>query len=87
MATLEERLKLIETKEQQLKEQKRKLLKQHSEQERKERTRRLIQKGALAETYFNCIDLTEEDTKNLFIKISELQEVKNILPVFKIKAD
>ncbi|MEC0434416.1 hypothetical protein P8832_09610 [Bacillus subtilis] len=37
----------------------------NSSKERKERTRRLIQKGALLEKYFDCEDLTEEETEEL----------------------
>jgi len=34
-------------------------------EERKQRANRLIQKGALLEKYFDCSDLTVEETENL----------------------
>ena len=36
-----------------------------SQKERKERTRRLIQKGALLENYFECEQLSVEETEEL----------------------
>ena len=36
-----------------------------SQKERKERTRRLIQKGALLENYFECEQLSVEETEKL----------------------
>ena len=82
MESYEEKLAKLDEKQRQIEARKKKLIQQHKEKERKERTRRLIQKGALSETYFNCEKLTEEETKKLFIKISQLNEVKNILPVY-----
>ena len=47
---------------------------------RKERTRRLIQKGALAEKYFDIEDLTTEETEELFSTFSSfIKEKKNIM--------
>lgn len=43
--------------------------------ERKERTRRLIQKGALAEKYFQIENLTPDETELFFKKI--IQKIKS----------
>lgn len=43
--------------------------------ERKQRTRRLIQKGALAEKYFQIENLTPDETELFFKKI--LQKIKS----------
>lgn len=43
--------------------------------ERKERTRRLIQKGALAEKYFQIDNLTPDETELFFKKI--IQKIKS----------
>lgn len=48
---------------------------------RKERTRRLIQKGALAEKYFDIEDLSVEETEQLFKMVSAfVKEKKKMLP-------
>ncbi|MFV8807997.1 hypothetical protein [Aerococcus urinaeequi] len=43
--------------------------------ERKQRTRRLIQKGALAEKYFQIENLTPDETELFFKKI--IQKIKS----------
>ena len=43
--------------------------------ERKERTRRLIQKGALADKYFQIENLTPDETELFFKKI--IQKIKS----------
>lgn len=42
-----------------------------SNDERRARTRRLIQKGALLESYFDCEDLTVEETEELLSIFSD----------------
>lgn len=79
MNTLQEKLQQIEKRESQLKEQKRKLLKQQSDKERKTRTQRLIAKGAILETAFNIKELTKDETQSLLITIAEISEVKELL--------
>ncbi|MHA7118632.1 hypothetical protein [Aerococcus viridans] len=44
-------------------------------QERKQRTRRLIQKGSLAEKYFQIENLTPDETEIFFKKI--IQKIKS----------
>ena len=42
-----------------------------SNEERKSRTRRIIQKGALLEKYFECENLTVEETEDLLFTFSD----------------
>lgn len=77
--TNDERLKSIDEKLQQLKNQKQAILNSQRKKEHKERTRRLIQKGALAEKFFNCDVMSPEDFEKLLVKIVSLDAVKNII--------
>jgi len=53
----------------QLKAQKRAIIVREQSNERKQRTRRLIQHGALAEKYFNCVGIATADFEELLKKI------------------
>lgn len=53
---LDEKIKAIEEKKRQLTNRKQTLLQREKEKERKQRTRRLIQIGAISETFFGQFD-------------------------------
>lgn len=82
MATRSERLleqlENAKQKELQLKAKQLKLTNKLKSEERKERTRRLIQKGALSETYF-FHSASPEDFEILLRALVQLPEVKEFL--------
>lgn len=77
--TSEEKLKEIELKMEQLKNQKQNILKREQEKERKARTRRLIENGALAEKYLNCEKISSNDFEELLKKLVSIEQVKHII--------
>lgn len=77
--TGEERLLEIDEKLKQLQAQKQSLMKREQEKSRKERTRRLIQLGALAEKYFDCVNIEPSKFENLLKNIINADQVKLIM--------
>ena len=55
------------------------------EDARKARTRRLIQVGAITDQYLETSGLSPEAVAELFCKLSQLQEVRNMISKLYIK--
>lgn len=85
MATAEERLKAIEEKQKKLQAQKNAIISREREKERKQRTRRLIEKGAVLESVFDCENLSVEDTKIFLEKLKALPNSTDFLKEEKKK--
>lgn len=64
-------LKKINTKIDQLNYKNKLLIQKQKHEARKQRTRRLIQKGALLEHYFECENLTMKETENLLLTFAD----------------
>lgn len=80
MATLDERKQKLELEISQKKARLQKLQQQIKTEERKARTRRLIERGALAEKYFNCPpEMTMDDFEKLLANIVAIPLVKELL--------
>lgn len=77
--TNEEQLIEVTAKLEQLQNKKASLEKKIKERQRKDRTKRLIEKGALAEKYFNCEDMSTEDFEILVKKIVNFEQVRSFL--------
>ena len=60
VANYKDRLEAINEKMEKLKAQRASILMREKEKARKARTRRLIQNGALAEQYLECVDMAPE---------------------------
>lgn len=75
----EEKLKELEKKEQQIKNQKKLLQNKLRKEERAKRTRRLIQNGALAEKYFDCANIEPEEFEKLLKQVVVSSDVQEIL--------
>lgn len=83
--TPEEQLANIKEKQAQLKSQEQAIKNRQKDKERKARTRRLIEKGALAETYLGG-ELTLEQFKSLLDEISQQPYVKDSIRKFTTTA-
>ena len=74
-----DKLKKIEEKMAQLKAQKASIVNREKEKERKDRTRRLIQKGAIAEKFFNCEGQPPEEFEATLKRIFQDEHTKDLL--------
>lgn len=83
----EEKIKQLDKKMAQIKAQKQALLRRQNEIERKQRAKRLIPKGALAEKYFDCEKLTEQQVSEMFKKIVDIPAVREIIVNAQLEQD
>ncbi|MCL1882196.1 MAG: DUF3847 domain-containing protein, partial [Defluviitaleaceae bacterium] len=82
--TKTEKIASVEDKIRQLENQKRQLLKKHKEDERKARTRRLVQRGAILESFIpEPADYTEEQIKTFLKKTLTTDYAKKALHSLK----
>ena len=83
MEIFSNRLKTINEKMEKLKAQKESLLMREKEKARKARTRRLIQNGALAEQYLDCIEMPPELFEKYLSGLVSQHGYKNYVQAFK----
>ena len=76
---LDEKIKSLDKRIEQLERQKQSIANREKERERKHRARRLIQNGALAERYLRCEGITPEAFENRLKKLVELSGVTDFL--------